>query len=927
VGVGVVVAAMIAAASLGVLAMWRKRDERFYWEQLEERTRVNAELKTFDRQRRLALDAARMGWWRYDPMTQVASWDDRYREIFGVAGESGPVDAFLTRLHSDDLPDVWSRVEAALDPMHPQPYSAEYRIHLPNGTMKWIEAHGAASFEGVGKDRRATSLVGTVADITERKDAAEALRESEHRLSRAQEIAHLGSWELDLRTDRLAWSDEVYRIFGLEPQSFAATYEAFLEAVHPDDREAVDKAYSTSVREGKDVYEIEHRIVRKGNGEVRIVEERCQHFRNESGRIVRSVGMVHDITERKRAEEELSRAYGGLEEKVAERTQELVERNEELASEMIERREAERYRELSSDLLRFFAGTYDRKGYLDRAVECFRELSGCRCAGIRLLAEDGEIAFESAAGYERGFRESENHLMIGRDGDQCVCSRVIQGAVDEPKSRFLTSAGSFFCNDTTAFVEGLSVEDRAQYRGVCLRYGFASLAVIPIRFRDTILGAIHLADERKEMMPATMIERVETMATLIGEGMARLASEESLQQTHRTQSVVNELLQLSFKGASLEDVLCHALDALFEMSWLHLDRAGRAFLLEGGSGVLELMCQRGVPEEVARKCERVPFGTCVCGQSLERREILLAPHLHEGLAPECEEEMPFCGLCVPILQGERRIGVLNLQVGEGFQRSREKDEHLLAVAGALANIIVHLQTEGKLFEAQRELSDARRLSDIGSLAATVAHELRNPLGVMKTALYNLKRKSENPAIEKHVEHIGQKIDESSRIIDNLLFYTRIKRPAYAQVQIVEVLKESIAAAESQCGRRDLSIEMHVEAIAELAIEADALQMREVFTNIIDNACQALPAEGGWIGIEGVLDAEHHLRISIRDNGSGIDPEDLGRIFEPFFTRRTHGTGLGLALCRELVHLHHGRIEVESEEGKGTRMTVILPIRS
>jgi len=142
-------------------------------------------------------------------------------------------------------------------------------------------------------------------EIAERTKAEEALKESEKRLNSSQEIAHLGSWELDLATNRLSWSDEVYRIFGLKPQEFGATYEAFLDAVHPDDRPAVDAAYSSSLLESRDSYEIEHRVVRKSTGEIRTVQEKCNHIRDDYGRVVRSVGMVHDITERKKAEEEL----------------------------------------------------------------------------------------------------------------------------------------------------------------------------------------------------------------------------------------------------------------------------------------------------------------------------------------------------------------------------------------------------------------------------------------------------------------------------------------------------------------------------------------------------------------------------------------------------------------------------------------------
>ena len=145
-------------------------------------------------------------------------------------------------------------------------------------------------------------------NLDEPRREEQDLRKSEEHLARSQEIAHLGSWEFDLPNDHLTWSDEVFRIFGLEPQEFGATYEAFLAAVHPDDRAAVDAAYSGSVREGRDTYEIEHRVVRKHTGEIRYVHEKCDHIRDDTGRIVRSVGMVHDITRRRQMEAENIRA-------------------------------------------------------------------------------------------------------------------------------------------------------------------------------------------------------------------------------------------------------------------------------------------------------------------------------------------------------------------------------------------------------------------------------------------------------------------------------------------------------------------------------------------------------------------------------------------------------------------------------------------
>jgi PAS domain S-box-containing protein len=125
--------------------------------------------------------------------------------------------------------------------------------------------------------------------LIEHEEAAksdEELREREELLARSQEIAHVGSWELDLTNSCLKWSDETYRIFGVKPQEFDATYAGFMKFVHPDDRAKVDAAFAASLRE-KECYDVEHRIVRKHTGEVRHVYERCAHERNGSCAVCR----------------------------------------------------------------------------------------------------------------------------------------------------------------------------------------------------------------------------------------------------------------------------------------------------------------------------------------------------------------------------------------------------------------------------------------------------------------------------------------------------------------------------------------------------------------------------------------------------------------------------------------------------------------
>ena len=163
---------------------------------------------------------------------------------------------------------------------------------------------------------------------SQRRAYTTELTASRESMRRAQAIAHVGNWEWDITSGGLLWSDEVYRIFGYEPQAFAASYEAFLEAIHPDDRNAVTQAVGRAVEAADNIYDIEHRILRP-DGDLRYVREQGSVLR-DGDTAVYMIGVVHDITDRKKAEQKIVQAHGELEEKVQLRTRELVIANEKL---------------------------------------------------------------------------------------------------------------------------------------------------------------------------------------------------------------------------------------------------------------------------------------------------------------------------------------------------------------------------------------------------------------------------------------------------------------------------------------------------------------------------------------------------------------------------------------------------------------------
>lgn len=225
---------------------------------------------------------------------------------------------------------------------------------------------------------------------------------------------------------------------------------------------------------------------------------------------------------------------------------------------------------------------------------------------------------------------------------------------------------------------------------------------------------------------------------------------------------------------------------------------------------------------------------------------------------------------------------------------------------------------------QHELDDSRRLSHIGSLAATVAHELRNPLGVIRTAVYNLRRKNKDPELIRHLDNIDKKVIESDRIIANLLNYARPKVPHFEKVDLLLLIEETMRTIQKQYQDYPIKLISNLTKQKKIWIEADPFQLTEVMVNLIENAYQAIGMKSAEIHVKVVTSAER-VTITIQDTGPGIREEDLEHIFIPFFTRKPKGTGLGLPICLELVRLHHGEIQVKSTENDGCTFIITLPL--
>ena len=242
--------------------------------------------------------------WEFDEDANFTYVSPGIRDLLGYEPEE------LIGLNAFNLMDAGEaeRVHKHFDPIAKKylPFkNLENTNSHKDGHQVVIESSGTPIFDEEGRFR---GYRGIDRDITDRKMTEEALRQSQKLLSETKHLAKVGSWQFNFKHNRLTWSDQTYRIFGVKPQDFDATYEAFLKTVHPNDRALVDNTFSGSLHNGQNGYEIEHRIIKQDTGEIRYVHEKCKHERDDNGGIVCSLGMVQDITERKAGEVALQAA-------------------------------------------------------------------------------------------------------------------------------------------------------------------------------------------------------------------------------------------------------------------------------------------------------------------------------------------------------------------------------------------------------------------------------------------------------------------------------------------------------------------------------------------------------------------------------------------------------------------------------------------
>ncbi|MCI4625023.1 MAG: ATP-binding protein [Candidatus Magnetoovum sp. WYHC-5] len=229
----------------------------------------------------------------------------------------------------------------------------------------------------------------------------------------------------------------------------------------------------------------------------------------------------------------------------------------------------------------------------------------------------------------------------------------------------------------------------------------------------------------------------------------------------------------------------------------------------------------------------------------------------------------------------------------------------------------------RVTEMERYMKEKEKLAAIGELSANIAHEIRNPLAALRTSIEMLKEKTEAEGRERKIMEIAlREMDRLNRIITDFLIYSNPNPPEFKTILLSQVLKEILSML-NQHVRSNGNIKIKYNLAEQVYIRADENKLKQVFWNLALNAVQAVDFNGE-VEIS-LIQKGGFAKIFFKDNGKGIEPANMVKIFYPFFTTKKDGAGLGLAMVYRIVNEHRGVVNVTSKPGEGASFLVVLPL--
>ena len=818
----------------------------------------------------------------------------------------------------------------------------ETRHRCRDGSIIDVEISAARmEFEGV------PLIYNSARDITERKRTEEDLRDSEHRLREAQRIAHIGDWNLDLVSNVLTWSDEIYRIFEIDHNKFGASFDAFLEAVHPDDRERVRGTYTESVA-NKAPYDIEHRLLMR-DGRVKYVNECGETYYGESGTPLRSFGTVHDVTERKRTENAFHTLAGTA---ASSAGASFFQKTTSSLSDLLE-----------ADCV--IVGKQAEGGQIQALA---MQLDGKPIAGFEYALHGAPCEIVTREGY-REYPENARQLFpldkdladMGAEAYIGVPTRSNDGHVNgilcaifrhklgpQPMRKEVM--------EIIAARAGVEIERQQAEQALRAseeRWSFALEGAAEGVWDWYMQSGEMLLSKRYEEMLGYGENEMERSI----DGWARSVHPDDLP---RVQAILRQYL-----GGQLPDYIVELRLRCKDGSWKWMLCRGMVVKRDaGGQPVRMIGTHSDITERIlaqeklltlSKAVENSPASVVITDPNGAIEYVNLKFTEVTGYTAEDaigqnprilkSGEQPdefYKKLWGTIASGSEWQGEITnkkksgeLYIEQAFISPIRDDKGVISHFVAVKeDVTERKRTEQELKKSTATAEAANRAKS--EFLANMSHEIRTPMNAI-IGFSHLCLQSELQAAQRdYLEKVYRSANSLLGIINDILDFSKVEAGKLEVEKVSFHLDEVLRGVSDVVSIRaeEKGLEFLFKSGREIprSLVGDPLRLGQVLNNLVGNAIKF--TEAGEVAVQVKIESQSPghvvLGFTVRDTGIGLTPEQVGKLFQSFSqadastTRKYGGTGLGLAISKQLVELMGGTMWVESAPGKGSVFAFNLP---
>ena len=462
-------------------------------------------------------------------------------------------------------------------------------------------------------------------------------------------------------------------------------------------------------------------------------------------------------------------------------------------------------------------------------------------------------------------------------------------------------------------------------RYVAARRGVKSELAVPMEVNGETRGVLNMDSDRADAFSADDQELLQELAVqaakviqntwLYEQLRLKVHLFESLASVSRT---INSTLNLdeALRAITREacELMCARMCSLMMLDekgeWLDLRAshgAGRAYIKKPRLSVEESLLGVVVRRKKPMQVSNVQASTRYQNVDVARKEGLISL------------------LSVPLLFAGEAIGALNVYTGRPYNFSNEEIRILSALAELSAIAIEKARLYERIVDVEEQMRQNEKLSALGLLAAEVAHEIRNPLTVMKLLYHSLNLKfTDNDPRAKDTKIIESKIEHLNKIVEQILDFARTTEPKFAAVNLNDLVDELGLLVRHKLANQNVEMVRRLQPDLP-TVMGDAPQLEQAFLNLILNAAEAMP-EGGTLTVKTRF-AKSRVLIEFKDTGAGMSEESQRQAFTAVLsTTKAKGTGLGLAIVGRIIETHHGTIQIKSRPGLGTAIIISLPTK-